>query len=167
MPYLHSRMKGLCLHESQEIARRRDMADSHLMSQKTPIPTSSPHVWLWVIYFSSVALNILIKGSLKSLPALKTVSMRVVLIGGPEAGPEITHWHIQSSYTRPDPGSFEHTQCSFSPTPPPVPCESPTLRTGSLLSPALRMVVTQPPLQPHCAAPFPPLQIPISCLADL
>lgn len=39
------------------------MADSHLMSQKTPISTSSSHVWLWVIYFSSVVLNILIKGS--------------------------------------------------------------------------------------------------------
>lgn len=80
-------------------------------------------MWLWVIYFPSLVLKTLITGSLKSLPARKTVPLIVVLVGGSEGGPEITRGQIQSAHTPPDPDNFEH--------PPNVPHPHPQVRPPS------------------------------------
>lgn len=50
--------------------------EGHLMDSPCSHFPVSLAGWLWVIYFSFVALNIFIQGFLKSLPALKTLSMK-------------------------------------------------------------------------------------------
>ena len=166
MPYLHSGMKGLCPYKSQGIARRGHIADSHPMSQTTPIPNSASPVWLWVIYFSSAVLSTLTERSAKSLPALKTVSMRVVSAGGPGAGPEIPCRCLQPSLAHPEALNTPRVPC-HPPLPqphvhpPPSGQVSPEPGSEGSGSPAPTPASLCSPL------PSPLLQIPISCLTDL
>lgn len=120
-------------------------------------------MWLWVIYFPSLVLKTLITGSLKSLPARKTVPLIVVLVGGSEGGPEITRGQIQSAH---DPDNSEHPPNVPHPQPqvrPPSPhlqgraSPEPGCKDGGIPGPT--------PASLYSSLLYPPN--PISCLADL